>query len=170
MAKERTTKKQQELLQFITDFISEHGYGPSYREIMRGLDYKSVSTVAVHVDGLIARGWLNKRTHSARSLEVVSGGMAASTPADTQDESQLTSQLQIYSTEEVLMQRCNQLLDADGSHEDLSTLVECFRILGYEKRYKEYVDKRNQYAQKHGIMKENETTSSSNSALPAAES
>ncbi len=58
-------------MSFIEGFVAEHGYGPSYREIMRGCDYKSVSTVAVHVDGLIARGHLRKKTRSARSLEVV---------------------------------------------------------------------------------------------------
>jgi SOS-response transcriptional repressor LexA len=68
----RPTKKQRELLGFIDGFIKGNGYGPSYREIMRALGYKSVSTVAVHVDGLITRGWLVKRDHSARSLEVVS--------------------------------------------------------------------------------------------------
>jgi repressor LexA len=72
MADQRPSKKQFELLQFIEGFIKGNGYGPSYREIMRALDYKSVSTVAVHVDGLIARGYLRKRDHSARSLEVVS--------------------------------------------------------------------------------------------------
>lgn len=65
------TKKQRELLIFIDDFIKNNGYGPSYREIMRGLGYKSVSTVATHVDELIARGFLQKRDKSARSLEVV---------------------------------------------------------------------------------------------------
>lgn len=68
----RPTKKQRELLQLIDGFIKGNGYGPSYREIMRALDYKSVSTVAVHVDGLITRGWLRKTDNSARSLEVVS--------------------------------------------------------------------------------------------------
>jgi repressor LexA len=67
----RPTKKQKELLDFIGNFVSGHGYGPSYREIMRGIGYKSVSTVATHIDNLIARGHLRKRTHSARSLEVV---------------------------------------------------------------------------------------------------
>ena len=67
----RPTKKQKELLSFIDGFIKGNGYGPSYREIMRGMGYRSVSTVAVHVDGLIARGHLRKRTRSARSLEVV---------------------------------------------------------------------------------------------------
>lgn len=38
---------------------------------MRALDYKSVSTVAIHVDNLIAKGHLRKRDKSARSLEVL---------------------------------------------------------------------------------------------------
>lgn len=71
MTDNRPTKKQRELLSFIDNFIKGNGYGPSYREVMRSLDYKSVSTVATHVDGLIARGFLRKTDHSARSLEVI---------------------------------------------------------------------------------------------------
>lgn len=71
MVDNRPSKKQRELLQFIDGFIKGYGYGPSYREIMRALGYKSVSTVAVHVDGLIARGYVRKTTHSARSLEII---------------------------------------------------------------------------------------------------
>ena len=67
----RPTKKQRELLTFIEQFIAEHGYSPSYREIMTGLSYTSVATVALHVGNLIKRGHLRKRDHSARSLEVV---------------------------------------------------------------------------------------------------
>lgn len=67
----RPTKKQKELLGFIEAFIGEHGYSPSYREIMNGLHYTSVATVALHVNNLIKRGHLRKRDHSARSLEVV---------------------------------------------------------------------------------------------------
>lgn len=67
----RPTKKQKELLSFIENFIKEHGYSPSYREIMNGLNYTSVATVALHVNNLIKRGHLRKRENSARSLEVV---------------------------------------------------------------------------------------------------
>lgn len=67
----RPTKKQKQLLTFIDAFIREHGYSPSYREIMTGLNYNSVATVALHVNNLIKRGHLRKRDHSARSLEVV---------------------------------------------------------------------------------------------------
>lgn len=70
MARERATKKQQELLQFIGDFLKEHDYAPSYREVMAALSYKSVSTVAVHVDGLIAKGYLTKSDKSARSIRI----------------------------------------------------------------------------------------------------
>lgn len=70
--RERATKKQQELLQYISDFIREHNYAPSYRELMQALGYKSVSTVAVHVDGLIAKGYLTKSDKSARSIRLAS--------------------------------------------------------------------------------------------------
>lgn len=72
MSKEqiRPTKKQRELLTFIESFISENGYSPSYREIMKGLNYNSVATVSLHVNNLIKRGHLQKREYSARSLEV----------------------------------------------------------------------------------------------------
>ncbi len=67
----RPTKKQRELLSYIQSFITQHGYSPSYREIMSGCSYNSVATVAVHINNLISRGHLRKRDNSARSLEVV---------------------------------------------------------------------------------------------------
>ncbi len=67
----RPTKKQKELLTFIEEFIAEHGYSPSYREIMHGTGHTSVATVSLHVNNLIKRGHLVKRDRSARSLEVV---------------------------------------------------------------------------------------------------
>lgn len=72
MTSQRATKKQQELLSFVDGFIKGNGYGPSYREVMKALGYKSVSTVAVHVDALVAKGYLQKGgDYSARSIELV---------------------------------------------------------------------------------------------------
>ncbi|PID30374.1 hypothetical protein CR983_02690 [Candidatus Saccharibacteria bacterium] len=72
MGSNRPSKKQQEILQFVDGFIKGNGYGPSYREVMRGMGYKSVSTVATHIDALIAKGYLQKGgDYSARSLLVV---------------------------------------------------------------------------------------------------
>lgn len=67
----RPTKKQKALLDFIANFITQHGYSPSYREIKSGMNYNSVATVALHINNLVKRGHLVKRDHSARSLEPV---------------------------------------------------------------------------------------------------
>jgi repressor LexA len=79
----RPTKKQRELLSFIEGFIAKYGYGPSYRDVMRGVGYKSVSTVASHIDNLIQKGHLRKRDKSARSLEVCRPSNAARTAAQS---------------------------------------------------------------------------------------
>lgn len=93
MHKERASKKQQELLSFVDGFIKGNGYGPSYREIMRALGYKSVSTVAIHIDGLIAKGYLARRDNSARSLEVVTTRTASdSTAANVSNDLQVRIQ------------------------------------------------------------------------------
>ena len=67
----RASKKQTELLAWVQQFIAQHGYGPSYREIMRGLGYTSVSTVSAHISHLTAMGYLMKKGRSARSLHVL---------------------------------------------------------------------------------------------------
>lgn len=67
----KITKKQALILDFITSFTKLHNYSPSYREIMSGLGLSSVSSVAEHIDNLVAKGALKKIPNSARSLEVV---------------------------------------------------------------------------------------------------
>ncbi|GDX62499.1 LexA repressor [Candidatus Saccharibacteria bacterium] len=62
------TKKQRKTLDFITTFIEEKGYSPSYREIANGLKLNSVATVAQHIDTLVDKGFLEKGSNSARSL------------------------------------------------------------------------------------------------------
>lgn len=92
---ERATKKQKELLSYIDGFIKGNGYGPSYREVMRALDYKSVSTVATHVDGLIAGGYLQKHGKTARSLEVVDGGFFIPEKNNSQQKDWLARELRV---------------------------------------------------------------------------
>ena len=66
----KLTKKQKMMLDFIDGFIKGNGYSPTLREIMRALGYKSVSTVAKHVDNLVSAGLLDKRDGEVRSLAV----------------------------------------------------------------------------------------------------
>jgi len=58
-------------LDFIADFQATHRASPSYREIMAGLGYSSVATVAEHVKNLTEKGLLQKADFTARSVEVV---------------------------------------------------------------------------------------------------
>lgn len=100
-SKIRPTKKQKELLTFIEQFIESKGYSPSYREIMQGLNYTSVATIALHVNNLIKRGHLAKRDRSARSLEVV-GQQGSSQPKITpkqlraSEEKWLVDKIDVY--------------------------------------------------------------------------
>ena len=68
----KITKKQRRLLDFIEDYNNRNGYSPTYREIAAGLELKSVSSVAEHIDNLVALGVLRKADDgSARTLEIV---------------------------------------------------------------------------------------------------
>ncbi len=127
--KTRPTKKQREMLVFIENFISGHGYGPSYREIQKGLGYKSVSTVAIHVDNLIIRGQLVKRDKSARSLEVVEGADSGpkSTKVKKTDEKWLIDQ--ITSRFKVLEGNKNPNSE---KVDELYVLVGALKVLGFD--------------------------------------
>ena len=120
----RPTKKQKELLSFIDGFIKGNGYGPSYREIMRALDYRSVSTVATHVNGLITRGWLIKKDNSARTLEVVEPSKSDS-PKPSAAVSAKTAEHEIRAKLDELKQ------DNEANADDITALTEALRILGY---------------------------------------
>lgn len=115
---------------FIDGFIKGNGYGPSYREIMRALDYKSVSTVAMHVNGLIAKGWLLKKDNSARSLEVVSSSLA-SAPAAVKGT--------IFDRDgmrRAIVEAINTMPLDDEHARDRQHLIESLRILGFDRDYR----------------------------------
>lgn len=62
------TKKQREIVNFISEFRNEHGLSPSYHEIREALDLKAVSTVFNHLRKLMNKGVLS-RNAKARSIE-----------------------------------------------------------------------------------------------------
>ena len=124
----RPTKKQRELLQYIQQFISEHGYSPSYREIMNGLAYTSVATVALHVGNLIKRGHLRKRDRSARSLEVVESNEPVSLMTN-----QVAPSEEKWLVEKVehAFRQVEQSADAVGL-DNLYVLVGALKVLGLD--------------------------------------
>lgn len=126
----RPTKKQRELLSYIDAFIQEHGYSPSYREIMAGLSYTSVATVALHVGNLIKRGHLRKRDHSARSLEVVN---AEVTPAiKTNQVAPAEEKWLVEKVEHAFTQAEAVATISAEEFNDLQTLLSALRVLGLE--------------------------------------
>ena len=68
---EPLTKRQKEVLDYVTQFIELHGYAPSYREIAAYFKYNSVATVAEHIESLVAKGMLQKGENEARSIQLV---------------------------------------------------------------------------------------------------
>jgi len=138
----RPTKKQKELLAYIEAFIAEHGYSPSYREIMNGLQYTSVATVALHVGNLIKRGHLRKRDHSARSLEVV-------TPSDPTSISSLKVNAVQAGEEKWLIEKVEQhfaeaeseVLPSQAQLEDLYVLLAALRVLRLDAAAQSFVER-----------------------------
>lgn len=126
----RPTKKQRELLTFIEQFIGEHGYSPSYREVMAGLNYTSVATVALHINNLIRRGHLKKRDHSARSLEVmtpVEPPKVATNVIKASEEKWLVEKVERH-----FLERERSAHLAEGQLDHLYVLVGALKVLGLE--------------------------------------
>jgi len=64
------TKRQREILDFITRFLDEKGYSPSLEEIGSHFNLSSVATVHKHVDNLRKKGLVRKSWNANRSLEL----------------------------------------------------------------------------------------------------
>ena len=64
------TKRQKEIFDYIANFIEEHGYAPSYREIAEAFEFASVATVTDHIQALKDKGVLKNNFNAARSLQL----------------------------------------------------------------------------------------------------
>jgi len=65
------TRKQHELLSFIDRHLKETGVSPSFEEMKLALDLRSKSGIHRLISALEERGFLRRRHHRARALEVV---------------------------------------------------------------------------------------------------
>ena len=133
----RPTKKQKILLTYIEGFIKEHGYSPSYREIMNGLHYSSVATVALHVNNLIKRGHLRKRDNSARSLEVVGSDAQRVGAINSIEESQ--EKWLIERIDKMLKQLEEDPKPQEKSIDDVYVLIGALHVLGLDDAVRAFV-------------------------------
>jgi repressor LexA len=62
------TKKQKDVLDFITDYVREHGFSPTQKEIQTHFGFKSLGSVQDYIKYLKNGGYLNNDSHSVRGL------------------------------------------------------------------------------------------------------
>jgi repressor LexA len=98
------TRRQKDVVDFITHFVQENGYSPSYDEIARGLNLKSLATVHKHITNLQRKGLLEREHNRSRSIDIIPphsegrqerlplmGRIAAGMPVDAAETSESIS-------------------------------------------------------------------------------
>jgi len=65
------TKRQREILDYLNEFISQHGYAPSLEEIGRRFGLSSLATVHKHLTNLQEKGFIKRAWNRSRSVEMV---------------------------------------------------------------------------------------------------
>jgi repressor LexA len=65
------TRRQRQVYDFISRFVAEHGYSPSFEEIGKGLELSSLATVHKHVTNLEKKGLLTRDYNRSRSIDLL---------------------------------------------------------------------------------------------------
>ena len=64
------TKKQQEVFNFIKNYIEKNGYPPAVRDICKGVNLSSPSSVHAHINSLVEMGYLKKDLLKKRAISI----------------------------------------------------------------------------------------------------
>ena len=72
------TDRQQQVLNFVTSCIDQHGCPPTLREISSNISTKGTATAIAHLEALERKGYIIRREGSSRSISLVgrSGSIA----------------------------------------------------------------------------------------------
>jgi repressor LexA len=65
------TRRQREILDYLQDFIHQHGYAPSLEEIGRRFGLSSLATVHKHLTNLQEKGFIKRAWNRSRSVEMI---------------------------------------------------------------------------------------------------
>src|SRR3990167_7142086 len=71
------TKRQREILDYLNDFIQQHGYAPSLEEIGRRFNLSSLATVHKHLTNLQEKGFIRRAWNRSRSVELIPARMGS---------------------------------------------------------------------------------------------
>lgn len=67
----KATERQQEVLNFIREFIEKHGFSPSTREIQEFFDFSSQNSAMNHINALAAKGYISRIPGCSRTIRVI---------------------------------------------------------------------------------------------------
>lgn len=65
------TKRQEDVLKFISDYLAEYNYPPSYQEIADAFGIASKHGVVRHLEALSRKGFIEKSGTTARSIRII---------------------------------------------------------------------------------------------------
>ncbi len=80
------TRRQKEILDFLETFVNRNGYSPSFEEIARGMNLKSLATVHKHITNLEKKGMLDRVHNRSRSIDVLGQTLGIAQVSDTAEQ------------------------------------------------------------------------------------
>ena len=76
----RTSRKPEEIMNFVNEFVQEHGYSPSVREIGEAVGLRSTASVSYHLQALQAKGLLGSAGQKGRKRALAAGARPGQIP------------------------------------------------------------------------------------------
>jgi repressor LexA len=65
------TRRQREILDYLTEYIEDRGYAPSFEEIAQRFQFHSLATVHEHLTNLERKGYIRRTPNESRAIEIV---------------------------------------------------------------------------------------------------
>ena len=65
------TKRQREILDYLSRYETDNGYAPSFEEIAAQFNYNSLATVHEHLSNLERKGYIKRNYNESRAIEIL---------------------------------------------------------------------------------------------------
>jgi repressor LexA len=65
------TKRQREILNYLTSYSEQNGFAPSFEEIAENFSYNSLATVHEHLTNLERKGYIKRNYNESRAIEIL---------------------------------------------------------------------------------------------------
>src|SRR5690349_23082128 len=65
------TKRQREILTYLSAYSEQNGFAPSFEEIAEQFNYNSLATVHEHLTNLERKGYIKRSYNESRAIEIL---------------------------------------------------------------------------------------------------